>query len=365
MEKPIISNIMNITLNRKIIICLFSLTPLTFHSCSNQNESGELFTKTYDAITEIYIPAEKTLDPKNIAILDNLIVLANSKAVPLIEIYDIKSHEKISEFLNTGNAPNEVLMIGNIQPIESESTLLIADLFKGKLLKYDTKDIMHNNNPEPSILYKLEENSALMFDKLFRGANDLVAESRDPRGRILLLDQNGKEKGYYLAYPNKDLIDKNLTDHNNARLYGGDITISPSLDKIAISTNNAGMIDVCKLEKDSVVPIWSYFEFYPQGIELIPMGETSAAALTKRSRNGFLSISSSDKYIYTLFSGKLLEDPTYPYGEVVYVASWDGKETYKINLDRSISRLAVNAQDEFLYGITREMDIVRIPIPEQ
>lgn len=356
---------MNILLNKTIITNLLSLIPIAFLSCSTQNETKELFTETYDAKSEIYISAEQTLDPKTITIVDNAIVLGNSKASPLIEIYDIKSGEKTSEFLTTGNGPDEVLMIGNFQHIKSNDELLVADLFKGKLLKYDVKDLLYNNDPKPSILYKLEDKSALMFDKLFRGANNLVAESRDPRGRILLLDQKGKEKGYYLAYPNKELIDENLTDQNNARLYGGDITISPSLDKIAMSTNNAGMIDVCKIETDIIVPIWSYFEFYPHGIELITMGETAAAVLTKRSRSGFLSISSSEQYIYALYSGKLLEDPTYPYGEVVYAASWDGKDTYKINLDKSINRLAVDATDEYLYGITPEMDILRIPIPKR
>lgn len=311
--------ISNIILNKKAIIGLSSLTLSIFWSCSTQNETKELFTETYDAKSEIYISAEQTLDPKTITIVDNAIVLGNSKASPLIEIYDITSQEKISEFLTTGNGPDKVLIIGNFQHIKSNNKLLVADLFKGKLLKYDVKDIMHSNDPKPSTLYKVEENSAWLFDKLFRVANYLVAESRDPRGRILLLGENGEEKGYYLAYPDKEKVDKNLTDLNNANLYLGNITISPALDKIAMATHCAGMIDVCKLEKDSIVPIWNYFEFYPQGIELIPMGETTAVARTKKSKSGFISISSSDKYIYALYSGKLYEDPTYTFGEVVYV----------------------------------------------
>lgn len=361
----LISNIMNITLNKKTIIGLSSLTLSIFWSCSTQIETKELFTETYDAKSEIYISAEQTLDPKTITIVDNAIVLGNSKGTPLIEVYDITSQEKISEFLTTGNGPDEVLMIGNFQHIKSNDELLVADLFKGKLLKYDVKDILHNNDPKPSTLYKLEENSALKFDKLFRGANYLVAESRDPQGRILLLGENGEEKGYYLAYPDKEKVDKNLNDLNNANLYAGNITISPALDKIAMATYCAGMIDVCKLEKDRIVPIWNYLEFYPQGIEIIPMGETTAAARTKKSRSGFTCISSSDKYIYALYSGKLYEDPTYTFGEVVYVASWDGEDTYKFNLDKSINRLAVDAEDKHLYGITPEMDIIKIPIPKR
>ena len=358
----LIVDIMNISLVKNI--SAGSISFILFSGCS-QIENEEFFTEVYDTKGEIYISSEKTIDPNLINILDDNIILGNSKAVPLIEIYDIKSREKTSEFLSKGNGPNEVLMAGNIQFVKSKDELLVADLFKGKLLKYSLKDIRSNDNPKPTIVFKLGDNSSLLFDKLFQGMGNIVAESRDPRGRILLLDEDGAEKGYYLTYPEKEKVDENLSDINNAKLYAGSITISPSLDKIAMATYTAGMIDICKLEKDNIVPIWSYNEFYPQGIEIMPMGETTAVAHTKKSRRGFASLSSSNKYIYALFSGKLFEDATNPYGEVIYVASWDGKETYKINVDKSINRLAVDINDEYIYGITSEMDIVRFPIPKR
>jgi hypothetical protein len=98
---------------------------------------------------------------------------------------------------------------------------------------------------------------------------------------------------------------------------------------------------------------------------IVPMGKGVAVAHTMDSRSGFISISSSDRYTYSLFSGKLLEDKTYPYGNQIYVVSWDGKETYKILLDKSINRLAVDAKDEYIYGITPEMDIVKFKISDR
>lgn len=140
------------------------------------------------------------------------------------------------------------------------------------------------------------------------------------------------------------------------------MTVNLSLDKVALATYNAGMIDICKMDKDSVIPFWNYTEFYPQGIKIIPMRDAMAVIHTPKSRNGFTSISSSNKYVYALYSGKLLEDPSYPYGNEVYVVSWNGKETYRIVLDRQINRMTVDVKDEYIYGISPEMDIIRIKI---
>lgn len=273
---------MHVFLDKKIVTGLFPLILFVLLSSCDHRENNELFTDIYDAKAEVYIPSEKTTDPKLINILDNKIILGNNKAIPLIEIYDIKSREKTSEFLSKGNGPNEVLEMGNIQVVKSKDELLVADLFKGKLLKYSMKDVIQNDVAKPEVLFKLGENSSLMFDKLFLGGSNLVAESRDPRGRILLLGEDGEVKGYHLKYPGKENVDENLSDINNAKLYAGNVSISPSLDKIAMATYTAGLIDVCKLEKDNVVPIWNYNEFYPQGIEIMVMGEATAVVHTKK-----------------------------------------------------------------------------------
>lgn len=351
---------MSITAYLKLL--LFVNILFLIEGCISNNNDSKPFTETIDVNTEVFIEAAKLADPRHIIVIENYLLLGNKTRSPLIEVYDISSRKKIDSFLAIGNGPTEVLIIGNVQYIPQRGVLLVADLFKRKLLSYDFEHVLTEGDLKPKVLYERDEKSTLMFDKLYAGKDFLIAESRDPRGRILLLDTTGREVGYYLSYPDKEKVDKNLDDINHADIYASAMTVSPALDKVALATYSAGMIDIYKCNKDSVVPVWSYAEFYPQGIKVIPMGDAVAVAYTSQSRNGFTSICSSNKYVYALYSGKLSEDPSYPYGNEVYVASWDGAETYKIILDKQINRLAVDVKDEYIYGITSGMDIIRFKI---
>ena len=338
---------------------------LTFLGCNRGEDKEHLFAEIVYADSEIFIDAEKLVDPRFMVIANDLFVVGNFKHDPLIEVYELSSKKLRNSFLNIGNGPNEVLTIGNVQYISSERKLLVADLHKKRMFGYTLdEDLLKMDNPQPTIIYEREERSSYLFDKLYVGDDNLLAESRDTKGRVLLLDKSGNAIGYFLGYPDKKNVDKSLGDYNNAELYASAITVSPSLNKMALATYSAGMIDICEIKQDSIIPVWNYTEFYPQGIMVVPMGDNTAVAHTSKSRNGFTSISSSDKVIYALFSGKLLEDKTYPYGNEVYVVSWDGEKTYKILLDKSINRLAVDPEDEYIYGITPEMDIVRFKIPK-
>lgn len=348
---------------RKTYVKLFLIVSiLSITGCVENNNDSKPFNKIIPVTSEVFIGAGNVADPWHILVTDKYLILGNKMQAPLVEIYDISSKKIIDSFLAIGNGPNEMLTIGNLQYCPQKDGLLVADLFKGKILNYNLGNMLKKESRKFEVIFERGEGSALMFDKLYTGKDLLIAESRNPEGRILLLGANGREIGYYLPYPDKEKVDKNLDDINHADLYASAVTVSPALDKIALATYSAGMIDIYKINKDSAVPVWSYAEFYPQGIKIIPMGDATAVVYTPKSRNGFTSISSSHKYVYALYSGKLLGDSTYPYGNEVYVVGWDGKETYKIVLDRQINRLAVDVKDAYIYGITSEMDIVRFKI---
>lgn len=314
----------------------------------------------------MHLSYERLSDPRFIDLTDNYLIIGNNKGTPLIEVYNINSLLPENKFLSIGNGSNEVLTIGNIQLDVRGGNMYVSDLFKRKLLQYPIDEIAINKNISPSTAFdRGGDDSPLLYDKMYVGKDVFVAESRDPKGRIILIDKESHEARYFLSYPDKEEVDKTLSDFNNAGLYASTITVHPSLEKIALATYNAGMIDICEINESRVIPRWNYSEFYPSGIISIPMGDDIVVAHTNSARNGFTSICSSNKYIYALFSGKFMEDPTYPYGNEVYVVDWNGENTHKIVLDRSINRLAVDANDEYIYGITSEMDIMRFKIPEK
>lgn len=259
----------------------------------------------------------------------------------------------------------ELLALANIQTIPETRSLIISDLFQHRTLEYPLDSVLNDRFFKPTVLYDNTNDDDLLFVKMFKGRQHLVAESRDPQGRILLLNSD-RESDYFIPYPDKNNVDNHLSDIHNASLYSSAMTLNSARNKIALAAYNAGMIDIFEIADNEVVPYWSYLSFYPSGIMLLPMGDNTTVAYTQESTASFLDISSSDKYVYSLYSGQKRENPRiHGYGKEVFVLNWDGTETYKILLDQSINRLAVDARDEYLYGITPEMDIFRFKIPEE
>ena len=322
----------------------------------------EPFGNTVQASGEIFIPGERMGDPRNIQIYQDYLVVSNRKANPLIDVFDLASGERKSSFLSAGRGPLECLSV-DIQSDPDHGFLYAFDMSQRKGLRYDFEKILRDSTTLPEVIYQRSDDSHLQFIMMTAGKEYLVASSSDPQGRILLLSKEGKEKGYFVDFPDKELLGKNLDDYNNADLYMSRIQMNPSGTRVVLATYMAGLIDMFTLGKEGPEPIFSYHKFYPEGISVVPGKERMVGVFSKDSRVGFISLCATDRYCYGLFSGKALSDQTGHLGEQVYVMSWDGKKTCIVQLDQGVRCIAVKPGDKTMYGINGHMDIVQFALP--
>jgi len=93
---------------------------------------------------------------------------------------------------------------------------------------------------------------------------------------------------------------------------------------------------------------------------------------SKDRRNCFINASVSNKYLYSLYSGKPLGSSIETLNEslssdIIYVFDWEGNPIKKLKLDRKIQSLAIDNQDEILYATSLENDesiIIKFKINE-
>ena len=337
-------------------------------ACNNKNELGyeNPFQTRYSLTGTTIIDQSKLLDPTLVSIIDSFIIVSNYKGEPLIELYSNRG-EPIKKTVHLGSAPHEILSVGGVQ-VENENSFFVNDLFAKKVLKIDLKGLLNENNYVPEVYFNLlsTNNSDLLFDKVLIGDEIIICESRSPKGRLIVLDSKGELLYYYLPYPEIDAAPIQLNDFQNAQLYSSTFCISPEKDKLAMATYSAGMIDLLKIDDDSIEPIWSYNEFYASGIDLMEMGGENVIVHTNNSRKGYLHTTCSSNFVYALFSGKKLEDESYPWGNIIRVVSWDGEQTFEFELDRLVKRIVVDLNDSVLYAVGKnaqeEPEIVRFEI---
>lgn len=78
--------------------------------------------------------------------------------------------------------------------------------------------------------------------------------------------------------------------------------------------------------------------------------------MTKKSILGYHDITSSNKNVYALFVGISEEEGDYRYAHRIRVFDWNGENRFEIQTDYPIKRIAVDADDNFIYGISHDKE---------
>ncbi|MEG0518609.1 MAG: 6-bladed beta-propeller [Bacteroidales bacterium] len=142
-------------------LLLFVNILLIIEGCTANNNDSKPFTEVININTEVFIQAEKLADPRHIIVVENYLFVGNKKRSPLVEVYDLSSKKMINSFLAIGNGPDEVLTIGNVQYLLQQNKLLVADLFKRKILSYNLEDVLKKRELKPEVIYERDEKSTI------------------------------------------------------------------------------------------------------------------------------------------------------------------------------------------------------------
>lgn len=146
---------------------------------------------------------------------------------------------------------------------------------------------------------------------------------------------------------------KKLDNFTKSLIYiSSKVAIKPDMTRfVAINFNN-GVIDINGINKDSIVNL-KQLDFHYQEISVEGSKDNPHVATKRSNKNGFYDVATSDKYIYTIYSGKSFDEAgrTMDHCEYLMVFDWDGKPVgcYKLNVP--LYAICYNKQDNAIYGV--------------
>jgi hypothetical protein len=201
-----------------------------------------------------------------------------------------------------------------------------------------------------------KDSTTVLFDKLLRGKNCIIGGSRDPRGRVVLLDFDGHLVNFGGSFPPNEGKDKGLSDYGNTVLYASDFVLNDDGSMLAMATYNADMIDIFDISDIQSVPksVWSYKDFLPHDFFVFDNGGVMMGGFTDESRKGYHDLTASQKYVYALFSGRKQKGKDYYYGNIIRVANWNGTKRFELHTDVDIKRITVSSDDKKIYAISKD-----------
>ena len=146
---------------------------------------------------------------------------------------------------------------------------------------------------------------------------------------------------------------KELDNFTKSLIYiSSKLAIKPDMTQFASINFNNGVIDINRISNDSITNL-KKLDFHYQDISIERKWDNPHVSIRRGNMNGFYDIATSDKYIYTIYSGKSFEDAGLDIDNCEYlmIFDWEGNpaKCYKLNIP--LYAICYNKQDNAIYGI--------------
>ncbi len=128
----------------------------------------------------------------------------------------------------------------------------------------------------------------------------------------------------------------------------GELVLKPDGSKAFFGTYDFIAFDILSIEEDDVF-VEKRISYAPPEFEEELGSNSISINYGEKNTFGFQKAVVTNRYIYTLFSGKNKKSDSY-YSDLVYVFDWKGEPVKKIKLDREVKSLTVAPDDSYLTG---------------
>lgn len=261
-------------------------------------------------------------------------------------MFDIKNNNYIGNIGVKGQGPNEFL-----QPF---SLVYSSD---GRLLSYDVGDYSLKSIDIDSLI-----NGTISYNKIL-DSNSMshltvfpVEESNYigfgiySENMFKLIDSNGNIIRSFMNYP----IENSTMDHRNiAMAYQGALAINNDKSKLVYASMYGTILCIYDISKNLIDEEFSLVLDYPHFSPRNERGSTSSP-LTKDAISAFRDIYVTDKYIYSLYSGKNISEFKQNAFEAqsIYIFDWTGKPIIRYLLDVRVNNIAVDPNNQKIYALS-------------
>jgi hypothetical protein len=341
-------------------ISLLMVVMMSLTECY-QTKEETTFSETIKELNGSILVKEDLLnDPWTIEIMDSLLFIGNLKNQPFVEVYNRFSGELLSSFLSYGQGPLDVLGF-DFQNV-GNNKLFILDFITKKMLLLN-KNYISRENVLIEPFFTLSDYDEDIVNNITKGAylNDQynIVTTTNNKGRIGLLNKEDHTLNYFYPFTDDEVLSPELDSHINNSMFSSDMTVCVENNRIAFSTHNADMLYIYEYSDDKLDPVWSHKSFLPNEIKVLTFENTIPQAfLTNKSVSGYNAITSSSRNVYALFIGFSMEDGDIAYSNKIRVFDWNGEHRFEIRTNYSLKRIAVDKDDHFLYGISKEDEAV-------
>ena len=289
---------------------------------------------------------------------DSLLIVQNIMTKNMLYVYNINSRKKVGEFISFGNGPDELLRIKNMQLVGND--LYISDTQKKSVYKYDVNDFhILTNNIIPIQKVAIED----LFYHLAYTDNGYVAIAMNPDNKRLVFYSSKGEREFTAGeYP---YFGKELTVIEKAEGFISSIAICHKYNKIYLFGMTTDLIEIYDFKGKLLKRLHGPDQLFPQVKEV-------------RSKDGYSTVSSMGKSIFTYFRPVIVDDEIYvsysgnhqtidentPRIHHILVFDLDCNPVRRYELPKSIVSFTVDSDTKLIYATSDEPEFHMVTLTQ-
>lgn len=301
------------------------------------------------------------IDPSTLEIINNYLILAESRSDKRIKIIDSKSNELLKSFGGKGQGPDEFIGVSQIIPDQKDNNIFwIYDISTRNLKKFNIHNVLNNDSYPEEIIRLPSEKSGIPSQLIFTPDNKILAVGLFFKGRISIYDMRG---GYIRSIGKIPVTLKNerfAAQHSHGFI--GQFIFKEKSKEIFIATRLGSIVEKYSIDGNLISTFHGPDSFFPE-YEIVPAGEYYTMTYNNKSRFGYLDIRYNKELdrIFLLYSGKYRynkENSEANFGNTIYVLDNKDKISEQIELDKEIFQMNISDDGSTIFGLS-ETEILK------
>jgi hypothetical protein len=279
-------------------------------------------------------------------VVDSLLVINETFNDYIFKIFNLNNGKLITQNIKKGKGPDEMISARAFGYYKNDIIVSYIENQK-KMIYISLKDMLNQHNHFMKVKEVAKGDSAFIFKCYPINDNLVMCTGVFDKGRYCMVDFESGNWSVKYDYP-YDVLHKNEGNDIKAFAFQGEISVKPDFSKFAFATSSSGNLEFFNIENNDFNKFFEKSFYLPEYKGFKGRG----AASLKSNKNGFISIASSNKYVYILYSGRSKME----YGNQSYCANnilvydWEGSPILNLKVDNLLRDMTLDLNNHKIYG---------------
>jgi hypothetical protein len=342
----------NNLMKKIILISFIFLSIYTNNVCAQKEVNFDFddFPKTQSLKGEKIKFDPPLMNPWKMELADSLLFFLGSGTENAVDVYNLNTRKKITQFCRRGRGPGEMIFPFLIQFIKNSDEIVIHDLNGKKVIVYSLKKILDKN---PNNYSKVVKVDSLYPRKLVKISGDrfFVTLIGHPDAYMnCLLDMDGNVVKMLNKFPDPGVENNNILASN---LYQTNISASPDLSKVILSYATWRWIEIFNDSGDCITKFRG-----PDFKEPDFVHRENGLILTSDNNRAYWDAEPNNRSFMIPYSGEKVKMGGSNFYKYALHLGYDGELICKYSFDPVISDIQIDWENRIIYGLNKELEPV-------